>query len=183
MEVKERWIDCKGSRGMMCSDQGNFLFRDEASGIWSQPDDSDLPDASVNTIAAAWLGATKKHTVQFINGDSRDWRVSNLRVVDVPKKLTIRMKFDKDQITKEMVEQVLQYNPSTGHFLTKSAKGGAPVWKFAGEIGTYYMVNLFGGSYRAQEIAVLIMTGTWPVGEVNVKNSNWGDARWENVVV
>jgi len=27
------------------------------------------------------------------------------------------------------------------------------------------------------------MNGDWPKEPVNVKNSNWGDARWENVMV
>jgi hypothetical protein len=167
----------------MCSNLGNFLTKYDGSEDWVQPNEF-IGVNPPEILAKTWLDMKKNQSVEFIDGCKFNWAISNLRVVDIPKKLTIRMKFDKDQITKEMVEQVLQYNPSTGHFLIKSSsKGAAPVWKFAGEIGTYYMVSLFGGSYRAQEIAVLMMTGSWSVGDVNVKNSNWGDARWENVVV
>lgn len=184
MEVKERWRACKGIKKIMCSDHGNFLVQNE-EGIWADPIGLLTEDMYVDTIAQNWLGMKKNQKVEFINGDRGDWSIANLRVVDIQKNITIKMKFDKDQVTKEMVEQVLKYVPETGAFLLKVKRPGAGVetWKHAGEVGAYYMISLFGQWYKAQEIAVLVMNGDWPRESVNVRNGNWGDARWSNIVV
>jgi hypothetical protein len=179
--TEEKWRICVGHKHFMCSNLGKFLINYSGSEDWVAPKEF-IGVSPPELMAKTWLGMKKGQTVEFIDGNKFHYALENLRVVDIPRKLTIGMKFIKDQITKEMVEQVLQYKPESGLFLIRKGKAGGIRWVPHGEFGTYYMVPLFGNSYRAQDLAVLVMTGVWPV-ELKTKNSNWGDARWENVLV
>jgi hypothetical protein len=134
-------------------------------------------------VAKTWLGMKKNQRVVLRDGNHENWAVSNLQLVQfvVVSKQT---KLEQHEITKEIAEQVLRYEPNTGRFMAKkTSKAGVVTWVHAGEIGTYYMIKLCGRVYGAQALAVLFMTGSWPHGEVGVKNQNWGDARWVNVLV
>jgi hypothetical protein len=125
----------------------------------------------------------KNQRIVFRDGNHENWAVSNLQLQSfvVVSKQT---KLEQHEITKEIVEQVLRYEPNTGRFMAKkTSKAGVVTWVHAGEIGTYYMIKLCGRVYGAQALAVLFMTGRWPHGEVGVKNQNWGDSRWVNVIV
>lgn len=182
--IDVKWRFVKGNKHFMCSNTGEFLTQYDGSEDWVTPKEF-IGSSPPDMMAITWLGMTKKQKVEFIDGNKFHYALENLRVVDVPKNITIKMKFDKDQVTKEMVEQVLKYVPETGAFLLKVKRPGAGVetWKHAGEVGAYYMISLFGQWYKAQEIAVLVMNGDWPRESVNVRNGNWGDARWSNIVV
>ena len=187
MEVKEKWKIVKGRKYIICSNLGNFLIDYGEKGEYESPPDDAIIVGPHEIIAETWMDIKigKNQRVELIDGDKSNLAVSNLRIVDVPKNLTIRMEFNKEQITREMVNQVLKYVPETGAFLVKTKRPsvGSETWKHAGEVGTCYMISLFGQWYKAQEIAVLIMNGDWPCGPVDVENGNWGDARWLNIVV
>lgn len=170
----ENWKPVRGSKGLFCSNEGRF--RSEGEDKWYE-------EVTPEMVARTWLGMTKNQKISFRDGCPSNWAVSNLQLESFVK-VTPRTKLDKEQITKEIAEQVLRYESETGRFMAKKvSKAGVETWKHAGEIGVYYLVALCGTKYTAQELAVLFMTGEWPRGEVSVKNQNWGDARWVNVLV
>ncbi len=175
MGLIENWKPVRGVKGLECSTEGKFRNQDKEF-IW-------IDKLSVDMVAKTWLGMKKNQRVTFRDGDATNWAVSNLQLESfvVVSKQT---KLEQHEITKEIAEQVLRYEPETGRFMQKkTSKAGVVTWVHAGEIGTYYLIKLCGRVYGAQMLAVLFMTGSWPRGEVGVLNQNWGDARWVNVFV
>jgi hypothetical protein len=174
--LTENWKPVRGLKGIECSTEGKFRTSNEDDTDWTH-------DLKADMVAKAWLGMKKNQRIVFRDGDTTNWAVSNLQLQSfiVVSKQT---KLEQHEITKEIAEQVLRYEPDTGRFMAKkTSKAGVVTWVHAGEIGTYYMIKLCGRVYGAQALAVLFMTGRWPHGEVGVKNQNWGDARWVNVLV
>lgn len=88
---------------------------------------------------------------------------------------------DRDSICR-----VLAYEPDTGIFRWKEARGPKRVDDVAGSmLGEYFSVRVFGKTLLAHRLAVLIMTGTMPDTAMTVDHRD-GDKlnnRWENLRV
>lgn len=87
-------------------------------------------------------------------------------------------------LTAARLREVLHYNPETGAFTWRFAycrkiKAGAK----AGTTGKngYVEIRVDGGKYRAHRLAVLYMTGNWPVDGVDHANRVNSDNRYTNL--
>lgn len=87
-------------------------------------------------------------------------------------------------LTAERLWQLLDYYDEEGVFRwrrsrARTAKHNA----VAGSIGDegYVSIMIDGRSHRAHRLAFLYMTGSWPTGEVDHKNTVRSDNRWANL--
>jgi hypothetical protein len=84
----------------------------------------------------------------------------------------------------EVINEFISYDPATGEFRWKKA---AAICVKPGEIaGTidpkgYRRISVKRVVYPAHRIAVLLMTGQWPDGEVDHIDRNPGNNKWENL--
>ncbi len=107
----------------------------------------------------------------------------------------------RHEITADMVRTLLDYNPETGSFTWKertpdlfiegshSAEHQCRQWnsRFAGknagarDARGYLNLHIFCKSYRGHRLAWVIMTGEWPVDEIDHINGVKSDNRFANL--
>lgn len=112
-----------------------------------------------------------------INHDPDDLRIDNLRPMkDGP---------DLDGgLTAQLLRLLLTYETDTGNFRWRINVGEQ---RFAGEIAQtgcpdcYQVISLGRRQYRCNRLAVLHVTGNWPVGVVDHLNGRKDDNRWGNL--
>lgn len=87
-------------------------------------------------------------------------------------------------LTQERLKSLLRYDKLTGVF-TWIVNRGAPIR--AGDIAGwrrpdgYLTIKIDGRKYRANRLAVLYVTGTWPDGEVDHKDTDPRNDKWRNL--
>lgn len=87
-------------------------------------------------------------------------------------------------LTAARLREVIHYQPLTGEFTWKTACcRKIKVGDKAGTIGKsgYVDIRIDGCKYRAHRLAILYMTGEWPVDGVDHANRLSGDNRYENL--
>lgn len=86
-------------------------------------------------------------------------------------------------LTKRAIAEALHYCPETGIFTSKVSRGATRVGNVAGTISDegYRVLTVYGVRYKAGRVAVLLMTGEWPKGEVDHINRVKDDNRWANL--
>lgn len=85
-----------------------------------------------------------------------------------------------DRMTYETMSSILSYNPDTGEFYKKSTNEIASRNRPDG----YQAIHIYNKSYElAHRVAVLLMTGSYPEGEVDHINGLRHDNRWCNLRV
>ena len=90
-------------------------------------------------------------------------------------------------LTQERLREVLHYDPSTGIFtwlkrISIRIVVGARAGTSSGEQeGGRRQIGVDGVHYREHRLAWLYMTGEWPHPEVDHKNMDASDNRWENL--
>ena len=86
-------------------------------------------------------------------------------------------------LTQERLKEVLDYDPETGHFIWKITRSHAVKGARAGALRPdgYRVIGIDGGLYRANRLAFLYMTGTFPSVFVDHKNTDQSDDRWDNI--
>lgn len=85
------------------------------------------------------------------------------------------------KLTLERLKEVLSYNPETGNF---SWRPGHKLFGY--RAGTtlpagYTQIAVDGKFYRASRLAWFYMTGQWPKFEVDHKDRNPANDRWDNL--
>lgn len=87
-------------------------------------------------------------------------------------------------LTAEKARQMLSYDPTTGVLTWRVLRPGtAVVGSEAGVVKKdgYRHVSVCNRTYRAHRIIWLMMTGQWPSSEIDHKNLDRADNRWENL--
>ena len=88
-------------------------------------------------------------------------------------------------LTAEAVSRVVSYDPETGAFTRLIGGGGKRAGSPAGgpDLDGYTTISVCGKRHRAARLAWLLMTGEWPVGDVDHINRTRSDDRWSNLRV
>lgn len=88
-------------------------------------------------------------------------------------------------LTSARLRELLHYNPETGVFKwLVSNSNRVKVGDIAGvneKNHGYLFIGIDGKVYKGSRLAVLYMTGEWPLGKVDHKNRNPTDDRWKNL--
>ena len=86
------------------------------------------------------------------------------------------------RLTAKRLRAVLHYDPATGVFICRVARGGRRIGE---RVGTFMpdgpVIVVDGRQYRAARLAYLYMTGRWPRDRIDIANRNNRDLRWENL--
>lgn len=85
--------------------------------------------------------------------------------------------------TADEVRDVLNYNPHTGVFTWATSNRVRKAGQVAGGICDrgYVTINIFGQPRYAHRLAYLYMTGEWPSSQVDHKDRNRTNNRWDNL--
>lgn len=86
-------------------------------------------------------------------------------------------------ISTEQLHDLMRYDPETGHFTRLVKCGKERRGAIAGTTNKngYCNIMIGGRLYRAHRLAWFYMTGEWPKGDVDHKNRDRLDNRWENL--
>ena len=77
---------------------------------------------------------------------------------------------------------VIAYCPKTGNFIWVTPGLGRSITRFAGGMsGGYRTIRYQGKACKAHRLAWKIMTGEWPLEDIDHKNLDKSDNRWENL--
>lgn len=87
----------------------------------------------------------------------------------------------RNVISLEELKKVLRYDPLTGLFRWIVKRNGVIEGKPAGVLGKYVRIKINGKSYSASCMAWLWMTGEWPEHEVDHRDLNKHNNRWDNL--
>lgn len=87
-------------------------------------------------------------------------------------------------LTQKRLKELLTYHRASGRFTRRvSTTASVRVGDIAGGRNKdgYVYISLLGVKYRANRLAWFYVTGTWPTGEVDHKNTARDDNRWTNL--
>lgn len=87
-------------------------------------------------------------------------------------------------MTQEELKAVLRYDAETGVFTRVLASGNSKRGAVAGSIkksNGYVEISIGDVSYYAHRLAVLYVTGEWPVGQVDHRDTVRSNNRWGNL--
>jgi hypothetical protein len=89
-------------------------------------------------------------------------------------------------LTKAQIEEDVTYDPETGEFRWNRPAGiggHIPVGTIAGRCNAegYRYLHLRGRDYRATRVAWLLVTGEWPKDQIDHRNGDTSDDRFENL--
>lgn len=89
------------------------------------------------------------------------------------------------RLTHDRLKTLLSYNPESGHFIwLVSTSNRALVGTVAGCLcrkSGYVLIGIDGVVYKANRLAWFYMTGEWPAGIVDHRNTIRNDDRWDNL--
>jgi hypothetical protein len=83
-------------------------------------------------------------------------------------------------LTAEYVRSILRYNPESGLFCWLTGRYGGNLAGTVQKSG-HIRINIAGKGYLTHRLAWLIMTGEWPVNDIDHRDINPGNNRWSNL--
>jgi hypothetical protein len=111
-------------------------------------------------------------------------RIDLYTSINPPYKALMSIKFLND-LTQQQVKSLLRYDPETGEWnwlvfkknrKTASTKAGSLIKKTG-----YVCICINGHLYQAHRLAWLYMTGYWPTNQVDHKDTNRSNNKWDNL--
>lgn len=88
------------------------------------------------------------------------------------------------ELTQKRLKEILNYDPETGIFIwIKALSNRKQIGDIAGCVNGkgYIVIGINRKDYRSHRLAWLYMTGEWPKDEVDHKNHDKSDNRWQNL--
>lgn len=88
------------------------------------------------------------------------------------------------ELTLDRARELVSYDPDTGVFTWNVTRAGtAKAGNPAGTVSSqgYVDLKLDGRRYKAHRVAWLLMTGAWPVGDVDHRDGSRLNNRWKNL--
>ena len=85
--------------------------------------------------------------------------------------------------SQERIKELLHYNPLTGIFTRKVARGGQLKGSVAGTVDKdgYRHICIDGIYYKASRLAWVYVTGNWPDKFIDHKDLNPSNDKWDNL--
>lgn len=91
----------------------------------------------------------------------------------------------KSDLTAEHLKEILHYNPTTGiwTWLKTAANKRRFVGGDAGSVDSkgYPIIKINSSLYKSHRFAWLYMTGGWPMGDLDHRDRDPSNCRWENL--
>lgn len=86
-------------------------------------------------------------------------------------------------LTAARAHELFSYDPERGEVRHRHAKGRAPAGSVAGSVYAhgYRIIGTDGRRYSAGPLVWLMQTGAWPKGEVDHRDRDRDNNRWENL--
>jgi hypothetical protein len=86
-------------------------------------------------------------------------------------------------LTQTRLKEVLDYNPDTGVFTRRLKQSGVSQGKISGSLTNegYMVTSIDSKLYKCHRLAWLYMTDAWPNGQIDHKNGNRSDNRFDNL--
>ena len=86
-------------------------------------------------------------------------------------------------ITPERLRELIHYDPETGTFRWAMMRKGCRVGDIVGSIDShgYRVIRLNWKIYNAHRLAWLYMTGVWPRNQIDHKDLNKSNNKWNNL--
>jgi len=86
-------------------------------------------------------------------------------------------------LTARRLQELLSYDPGTGLFTWKVTFSRAKLGKVAGSFDSdgYHKIQIDGRVYRGHRLAWLYMTGEWPESEIDHRDLDRSNNRWDNL--
>lgn len=96
------------------------------------------------------------------------------------------MKAKRREITAEEVRALLRYEPSTGYFFWLRRGRGRHMQDLSRPAGCvradgYRHICIGGEAYMSARLAWFYVTGSWPKEQIDHRNRNRSDDRWDNL--
>ena len=81
------------------------------------------------------------------------------------------------------VRRILRYDPDTGYFFWRVPLGSCAAGSKAGVIHPtgYVVITIAGKHYLAHRLAHFYQTGEWPSDDIDHKDRDRSQNRWENI--
>jgi HNH endonuclease/AP2 domain len=99
--------------------------------------------------------------------------------------MLVAAEFEEQQmsVTQARLKELVIYDPETGEFRWRVSRPGAHAGDLCGRINSYGYreIGVDRVLYRAQRLAVLYMTGSWPTKVVDHVNRDRADNQWVNL--
>lgn len=92
-----------------------------------------------------------------------------------------------NDLTQDVLRALLTYNPDTGEFTRNTTGYAATDARYAGRSAGYIngngyvVVSIFNRRHRAHRLAWLYMTGEWPERDVDHRDGDRQNNRWDNL--
>jgi HNH endonuclease len=95
----------------------------------------------------------------------------------------VRVRTEEETVTQDRLKELFLYDPDSGDFIRLVTRGHECVGMAAGSIKDdgYRQVEIDGFKYKDGRLAWLYMTGRWPDPEVDHRDTDRLNCRWDNL--
>ena len=99
------------------------------------------------------------------------------------KKAKAKKSIKRKSLTHDRLKELLNYCPDTEWWMALIKRKQLNIGDRAGSLGCqgYWRLKVDGRSYLSSRLAVFYMTGEWPLSEIDHKDLDHANDRWNNL--